>query len=348
MVRLSDWIATCFKYQIFQRSCAPFLQTHPTYYNTVLFELTPRDTRSLVITPTGTPWIFITRSSVSDKEIKSHEPHQLNLNLFYIDLQAILMLPTSSNRDRHPRTCVCKCRSHCTTWNTSTGSYEGDGKVVSRSTRDNHAQDDKLREQTTNASECSRIAVARSLKIQSPTGYRPSLDFTMPGANADLNVPQHFDRIKLMEDEVLWYGNLPVTNPWVPLVFVNDPIANGQYQWPSQAELLQPNAGLHALQINHHANSAFLATEGRYCELVTILQSQEQSDKTRELDKVLRSELARLTYEKELQWIQQQGGNVRGMVLVNTGGCTEFITCCGIEGLIRNPLFCSWTAGSSF
>ena len=150
----------------------------------------------------------------------------------------------------------------------------------------------------------------------------------MVDAGAGSEMALDFDQLKLMEDELQWYSDLPVTNPRVPLVFVNDPSACGQFRWPSQAELVQYNVGLHALKAGRHANSAFLATESRYCEMLTVLQSKERSDRIVALAKLIHIELARLNREKELQWTQQRGEYVVGMVLVNTGGYEDSLHYC--------------------
>jgi len=176
----------------------------------------------------------------------------------------------------------------------------------------------EARERMTSASEHSHPAVVRSLRVRSTAGYRPPPPVTID-TNPGAEMPQDFDQLKLMENELQWYRDLPVTNIQVPLVFVNDPAACGQFCWPSQAKLVQPNVGLHALKVGHHANSAFLATESRYCELLTVLPTKEQSDKIVALIRLIHIELSRLNHEKELQWIQQRGEYVAGMVLVNTG-----------------------------
>jgi hypothetical protein len=123
-----------------------------------------------------------------------------------------------------------------------------------------------------------------------------------------------------MEGEIDWFSSLPVTALAVPLVFVNDPTSSSDYLWPSAAEILIPNSGLHALREGHRANSAFLAAENRYCELVTTLQSMQLSDATVALMQRLFDELARLTHQKELQWVEQRPTTgLRERRLVNTG-----------------------------
>ena len=123
--------------------------------------------------------------------------------------------------------------------------------------------------------------------------------------------------IRLLEHEVLWYCDIPVMSPTVPLAFINDPMSHSNYQWQDS---LIPNSGLHALRPGSYANSVFLTTENRFCELIMLLQSMEQNDDVIALSAWLHNELACLNHEKELQWIQQCGGCISrsGEIIVNT------------------------------
>ena len=219
-----------------------------------------------------------------------------------------------------PKGCICRCRSHCTTWNPATRSYEGEGKIVPCRTRDNHVLNDKIRAARL---QMTRIAQkpdgpTRPLPVipapRSPKGHRtPDVTRNVNSSNSPIH-----DQLKVLEREVAWYSNLPATSPTTPLMFVNDPTLVGDFQWPSETEILIPNNGLHALRAGHHSNLAFLATENRFCELITILRTMEQSDETATLIGQLFGELVRLTHEKELQWVQQ-GPTETGKRLVNTG-----------------------------
>jgi hypothetical protein len=179
--------------------------------------------------------------------------------------------------------------------NPSTGVYEGHGKLQSRSTQDNHARDDKrlLAREQMSANQSSHI-----------------ISHIPPAPEPQANL------IRLVEQEVLWYNDLPVMTPTVPLLFINNPMLYGEYQW---GESLIPNSGLHALRTGCYANSAFLTTEHRLCELITVLQSIQQDDETITLGMQLRDRLAHLNHEKELQWVQQRGHDDSGKILVNTG-----------------------------
>jgi len=215
--------------------------------------------------------------------------------------------------------CICRCRSYCTTWNPATSSYEGEGKLVPRRTRDNHARDDKVHAARLKTSSITQKPHGPACLLPVlPTPRSQGLFTPDIARNVNsLNSPVH-GQLKVLKREVAWYRNLPATSPITPLMFVNDPTAAGDFRWPSEAEILIPNNGLHALRAGHHSNLAFLATENRFCELITILRTMEQSDETATIIRQLFDELVRLTHEKELQWIQQ-GPAEAGKRLVNTG-----------------------------
>jgi hypothetical protein len=125
--------------------------------------------------------------------------------------------------------------------------------------------------------------------------------------------------IMLWEKELLWYRELPLTSPTVPLIFVNSPIIHGEYKQPLTPNTLSPNSGLHALDVRRCANAAFLSTENRLCELVQTLKHLPQSEETVHLCDQVYKELNRLDAEKELQWAQQRAHLTPGKVIVNTG-----------------------------
>jgi len=104
-----------------------------------------------------------------------------------------------------------------------------------------------------------------------------------------------------------------VTSPTIPLVFVNDPLLQGEYILPAPHELVWPNLGLYALVEGKQANKAFLATEYRFCKILSLLFktfSQESQDL---------QELSRMSRKKEIHWVQQQVDLDQGRIIMNTG-----------------------------
>ncbi len=146
--------------------------------------------------------------------------------------------------NRRSRQVLCRCQSHCTIHNRTTGLYEGEGHFVSRSTRDSHVKDDQLRRSMAN-----------------------------PGAVA---IPsQNWLSIYRAQVEIL--RTFPVTSRRVPLVFRCNPALSGTFVTPTDHEMLIPNDGIHALT-NDPANQAYLEIETRYCELCTFVQRMDATD----------------------------------------------------------------------
>lgn len=125
---------------------------------------------------------------------------------------------------------ICRCKSHCTVYNTSTGLYEGVGHRVSRQTRDNHQEDDNRLLWSCNGRQRSQV----SLTSSSASGLLP----TQNQVAADLNMSNW---IKAVEQEVTWRSELPVSNPDTPFKFVYDPMQHRGYVRPTEAQLSRLN-----------------------------------------------------------------------------------------------------------
>jgi len=67
------------------------------------------------------------------------------------------MLRRTSGSSNHPKVVICRCKSHCTVYNTSTSLYEGEGHRVSCQTWDNHKEDDNALLWTRNGCRRSQI-----------------------------------------------------------------------------------------------------------------------------------------------------------------------------------------------
>lgn len=215
------------------------------------------------------------------------------------------------------KTCLCTCRSHCTTYNASTNSYEGNGNMLPRGTRDNHLRDDKrlaTQERTTSPSWRSRIPSFRrrslrpsSVEVEPPPLSPPSVE------DANLNF------IRLLKDELLWYCELPLSSPHRPLQFIHDPASNDQYATPPGEELLHPNAGLYALRLDCPCNTALLATESRLCEMVSLLTAMDRTEEGEALIERIQEELDLMSREKGVHWDEQRGNLSPDRIFVNTG-----------------------------
>ncbi|KAJ3501861.1 hypothetical protein NLJ89_g9152 [Agrocybe chaxingu] len=177
---------------------------------------------------------------------------------------------------------VCKCKSHCTLYNPQTGTYEGDGHIVSRRTRDNHVADDKKRA----AGSIHLLTTQTVLQREDQSNW-----------------------IKIINDELNILLELPITSPMKSLVFCNSPSDHGPFAWPSDQEIMLFNHGLYALT-GHCSNRALLSTEQRFVELYTLLQTFDFGDQTEEggrlLDRLLES-IKWVIHQKEIQWAIQRG-----------------------------------------
>lgn len=199
-----------------------------------------------------------------------------------------------------PQIVICRCRSHCTTYNPITRLYEGSGQPQSRPTRDNHARDDRLLN--------SRIA-RRNI------ADNPPLLLPTTGSVLATWLGQTFT-----ECEILM--NLPLSHPGRPLIFLNPPEANGPFVWPSTDEVLLPNTGLYALS-NHRSNQAFLTVAHRLHALLLdanhYIRTNQESQYLTSLTIQLSEKMHQLMRLREVEWSQQRGASGVDAPYVNTG-----------------------------
>jgi hypothetical protein len=184
---------------------------------------------------------------------------------------------------------ICRCQSYCTIFNPATGRYQGEGQVQSRSTRDRHSRDDRMRNNTQPLQPQPMANVARSW-------------------------------LDVVSDELDGLSLLPDTGTR-PLIFRNSPSDNGDFTWPTINEMLQPNNGLHALS-GSRVNRGFLWVEHRLCVLHSLARNSDNQHDPLDLDSLmtrLEAELARLTREKDVEWAHQRSQSGIGLPFVSTG-----------------------------
>jgi hypothetical protein len=211
---------------------------------------------------------------------------------------------------KRPKTCLCRCRSHCTVFNHSTGQYDGDGVCVTRSTRDNHSRDDKR---------LDRISTLSVGPSRTRFSRPPPTSALSSGLGGTYELEANVQWLKIAEKEIDFILQFPLVSPTVPLIFENDPRSQMDYSWPTDPEIVRPNFGPHALAPNLRANGAFLEAEGRFCELLSLLLTMKPSVDTESLSDRLYEELHRLHRDKNIQWAQQQAPSDQGRIVVNTG-----------------------------
>ena len=211
---------------------------------------------------------------------------------------------------KRPKTCICRCQSHCTVFNPSTGQYDGEGACITRSMRDNHSRDDKRLDRISTLS----VGPSRTRFSRPPPTSAPS---SGPGGTYELEASIQW--LKIAEKEIDFILQFPLVSPTVPLIFANDPCSQMDYSWPTDQEICCPNFGPHALAPNPRANGAFLEAEGRFCELLSLLLTMKPSVDTESLSDRLYEELRWLHRDKNIQWAQQRAPSDRGRIVVNTG-----------------------------
>ena len=122
----------------------------------------------------------------------------------------------------------------------------------------------------------------------------------------------------LLEREVNNHCHHSLTNPTILLVFINNPLLHGKYIPPIPHELAWLNLGVYALEGGKQANKVFLATEYRFCEILSLL-SKISSQASQDLQEQLYQELNCMSCEKEIHWAQQWVNFDQGQIIVNTG-----------------------------
>jgi hypothetical protein len=134
-------------------------------------------------------------------------------------------------------------------------------------------------------------------------------------------------RIQLIQDEIHWLSSYPTSSITTAFVFVNNPVSTGVFIMPSHKENIQPNSGPYALQLNHHANRAFLWAENQYCMIIKTVSFMQREKAPlgyltdlEETKQILFDQLTHLAGEKAFQWAQQRAHvSSHCAVLVNTG-----------------------------
>src|ERR1700742_3045296 len=203
---------------------------------------------------------------------------------------------------------LCKCQSHCTTYNPLTGHWEG-GRSVSRSLRGLHHKDDR----TAQCSKQSRMRTLLDAKVQQTT----------PGASITAHA-KHNDYLALIRIELDLLAAYPVTSPLRPLSFNRDPRSSdpnvyGSFWWPTLEEMIQPNTGRYTLKEKARCNILYLDAEFRLCEIYKYLSTITYTDIVLDLQDSVRLELERLNEQKAFQWSQQITHSRYPNSVVNTG-----------------------------
>jgi len=229
-------------------------------------------------------------------------------------------MPSNKPKTRCAKVFICKCKSHCTTLNPSTRQYEEEGERVPRSTRDRHTRDDHVLATRKLPQPANAMPLGHPAELATSTqsiliAWHSFAQTSIIPSIADYKASQNW--IDLLEQEVDNHCRHPVTSPTILLVFVNDPLLQGEYIPPALHKLARLNSGLYALVEGKQANKAFLATEYCFCEILSLL-FKTFSQESQDLQERLYQELSCTSRKKEIHWAQQQIDLDQGRIIVNT------------------------------
>ena len=190
---------------------------------------------------------------------------------------------------------LCTCSSLCRVYNPATGSYEGNGLWIPRSTQNDHVRDQRR----------SKVLVPR-----------------MPIDSTQLDTSSA--KLDAMHAEVKWLSTLPISSSTKSLEFLHDPMTSGPHALPSLSDMLKANYGKFSLKAYRPVNQPLLTVELRYTQIFntlrTMIHASRNEEKGNTLQAMVYDELIRLNSQKGLQWSQQRvAHNPQGVLIINTG-----------------------------
>ena len=217
----------------------------------------------------------------------------------------------------------CTCRSHCLAFNPETGSYEGEGRLVPRSTAANHRRDD-ISSQTLDsftqdiATQVLGFSPPPEFLDHRPSSPRFDNQDILPSGLRDQSSPDDLDFV--LEEEISHRCT------WAPvnhsLVFVLNPPPTLPYEPPTALEILIPNRAPYSLDPQKPINRVYLENESRLCEIVMTLERRPISDTRDRLLARAYEGLVTMNRHKEVEWGRQRAGSIayhHGYSVVNTG-----------------------------
>lgn len=220
-----------------------------------------------------------------------------------------------------PRIVICRCRSHCTTFNPATGNFEGNGQPQTRATRDNHVRDDRILAVAPPGLPAANAAAPQPLPTHAtvPQPLPPQLHAPNALPSQALAPQPTWIQQALLECQM--FMSLPLSHPARPFVFINPPELNGPFIWPPDNEILHPNTGMYALA-QHRSNQMFLFVAHHVHTLLVNAWAQPNphSDQLSALVVFLRQRMSQLMRFREIEWSQQRGSRGIDVPYVNTGG----------------------------
>lgn len=185
------------------------------------------------------------------------------------------------------RLVLCTCKSHCTTFDSTTQTFVGPGCSIPKSTALAHQKDDLRVEHLESFSE---NVASRILEHDSPPA---TLDTRLPTSS------QH--ELFALETEVI--DRMAWTPTDQALAFAVDPSPESEYQYPSFSEIHLANHGPHALDPSKRSNALYLENESRLCEILSRLKVlASTSDEAAGVEDKVYEGLRRMRRHKETEW----------------------------------------------
>ncbi|KAF9643985.1 hypothetical protein BDM02DRAFT_3191016 [Thelephora ganbajun] len=210
----------------------------------------------------------------------------------------------------------CACKSHCTTYNHETRTYDG-GQFINRTTTFRHRLDDNR----STTLDSFTHQVASSILNESP-------GLGLPRTSNEAISLSPLQTAALPGEVITIEGEIRDRISWTatdkPLAFTTNPIPDLEFENPLASPHYIPNSGRHVLHPSDPKNIAFIENESRLYEIHGHLRTdmlvvdQEVLDDL--VDKVITG-LHRMMEHKRYEWERQCSKTraiVKGYAVVNT------------------------------
>ena len=197
------------------------------------------------------------------------------------------------------KTVICRCKTHCLTYNAATGKYDGSGERISMVVRAFHRRDDRLR---------ALLRQSLTLVDEDNGGkyihHLPSSDSSEANWLPLIRTQVHF---------MLEMQSVPVDKH---LTFLNDPTSSGPYlsefdrieDYDLQPQPIPaPNTGHFALKTDKTINPAVLEAENCLWELHRTLQVFVPTEEVVDLHREVYEGLVAIDRQKQMHWETLRG-----------------------------------------